>query len=67
LLNHKKYYLQKGQKIKELVNDQLLAGKHSVNWNGEDGSGKKVGSGLYLYKLKINDETAIIKKCMLLK
>ena len=57
----------KGQKVKELLNDQITAGEHSIIWNGEDVSGKKVGSGVYLYKLKINDKTEIVKKCMLLK
>jgi len=57
----------KGQKIKTLLRDQIEAGEHSITWNGEDASGKKVSSGVYLYKLKVNDDKEIIKKCMLLK
>ena len=57
----------KGQKINSLVNEQLLKGEHSITWNGENTSGKKVGSGLYLYKLIVNGKTEIVKKCMLLK
>ena len=57
----------KGQKIKSLVNEQLLKGKHSITWDGEDATGKDVCSGLYLYKLNINGKTEIVKKCMLLK
>ena len=60
-------YNIKGQKVKSLVNEQLLKGKHSITWDGENASGKNVGSGLYLYRLKINGKTEIVKKCMLLK
>ena len=60
-------YNIKGQKINSIVNEHLLNGEHSITWNGEDSSGKKVGSGLYLYKLLVNGKTEIVKKCMLLK
>jgi len=60
-------YNIKGQKIRSLLNDQITAGKHSIVWNGEDASGKKVGSGLYLYKLRVNDKTESVKKCLLMK
>jgi len=45
-------YNIKGQKIKQLVNDQLAAGQHSVVWNGADNNNKSVSSGIYFYKLK---------------
>ena len=60
-------YNIKGQKIISKLNDQITAGEHSVIWNGEDASGKKVSSGLYFYKLKINNKTELVKKCILLK
>jgi hypothetical protein len=60
-------YNIKGQKINSLVNEQFLRGEHSIVWDGEDASGKKVGTGLYLYKLKINGKTEVVKKCLLLK
>ena len=59
-------YNIKGQKVKQLINDQLTAGQHSVIWNGKDDSGKSVGSGLYLYKLKTRDKE-LTKKMLLLK
>jgi len=40
-----------GQKVKTLLNQQLPAGYHSVNWDGTDGSGLKVASGVYFYRL----------------
>jgi len=60
-------YNIKGQKIKSLLSDQITAGEHSIVWDGDDTSGKKVGSGVYLYKLHINDKIELVKKCLLLK
>ncbi len=57
----------KGQKIRSLLNDQISAGEHSIIWNGEDDSGKKVSSGVYLYKLTVDDKIEAVKKCLLLK
>ncbi|MCK5051258.1 MAG: T9SS type A sorting domain-containing protein [Candidatus Cloacimonetes bacterium] len=56
----------KGQKIKSLLNDQLTAGEHSITWNGEDFTGKKVSSGIYFYKL-ITPNASHTKKMLLLK
>ena len=60
-------YNIKGQKIKSLISDQIVAGEHSIVWKGEDASGRKVGSGVYLYKLIVNGKTEAVKKCLLLK
>jgi len=57
----------KGQKIKSLLNDQITSGEHSIVWNGEDDSGKKASSGVYLYKLHVNGRIELTKKCLLLK
>ncbi|MDO9578573.1 MAG: T9SS type A sorting domain-containing protein, partial [Candidatus Cloacimonadales bacterium] len=56
-----------GQKVKQLVSEQLSAGQHSINWNGDDESGKAVSSGIYYYKLNVNGKTEAVKKCLLLK
>ena len=60
-------YNIKGQRLKSLLNDQIAAGEHSIIWNGEDASGKKVSSGIYLYKLNINGKIGAVKKCIFLK
>ena len=57
----------KGQKIKTLANNDFTKGSHSVVWNGIDELNDPVSSGVYLYKLKINDKTEAVKKCLLLK
>jgi len=60
-------YNIKGQKVRTLLNDQITSGEHSIVWNGEDDSDKKVSSGVYLYKLIVNGKTEAVKKCLLLK
>ena len=57
----------KGQKIKSLLNDQITAGEHSIAWDGKDAFGKKVSSGVYLYKLSVNGKIEAVRKCLLLK
>ena len=60
-------YNIKGQKVKQLVSNQLTSGVHSIIWNGDDDSGNSVDSGIYFYKLNVNDRTEATKKCLLLK
>jgi len=60
-------YNIKGQKIKNLIQNELLNGDHSVAWNGKDDFGKLVSSGIYCYKLNVNGKTEAVKKCLLLK
>jgi len=59
-------YNIKGQKVRQLVSDQLSAGQHSVIWNGKDDNGKAVSSGIYFYKLKADNYTNT-KRMILLK
>jgi sugar lactone lactonase YvrE len=59
-------YNIKGQKVKTLVNELLLAGEHSAIWNGRDANDKQVSSGIYFYKLKAGDYQKV-KKMILIK
>jgi hypothetical protein len=59
-------YNIKGQKVKQLVSDQLAAGKHEVIWNGTDETGKIVSSGIYFCKLKCG-EVIQTKRMLMLK
>ncbi len=59
-------YNIKGQKIKQLLNETMLTGKHAVIWNGTDSNGKSVGSGLYFAKIK-QGNTHRVHKMMLMK
>jgi hypothetical protein len=60
-----------GEAVRELVNSDLNSGVHTVQWNSEDFSGKKVSSGIYFYKLKANgvdgSEFSQVRKMILLK
>ncbi|MCF7885370.1 MAG: T9SS type A sorting domain-containing protein, partial [Candidatus Marinimicrobia bacterium] len=41
-----------GQKVKTLVDNQLIAGNHTAMWDGTNDAGSQVSSGIYIYKLK---------------
>lgn len=41
-----------GQKIRTLVNEVQSAGAHLAHWDGRNGQGQLVGSGVYFYSLK---------------
>ena len=57
----------KGQKIKSLTQDEFNCGSHSIIWSGDDDIGNPVSSGIYLYKLNVNNNTEVVKRCLLLK
>ena len=59
-------YNAKGQKIKTLVNKQMQAGNHLVEWNGVDDNNKQVSSGIYFYRMEAGKYNHA-KKMMLLK
>ena len=60
-------YNIKGQLVRVIVNKVLSSGEHSVVWNGRDSNSKSVSSGIYFYKINVNDKTEAVKKCLLLK
>jgi len=43
-----------GEVVRELVNTDMNSGVHTVQWNSEDVSGRKVSSGIYFYELNAN-------------
>ncbi|MEA1973285.1 MAG: T9SS type A sorting domain-containing protein, partial [Candidatus Cloacimonadota bacterium] len=55
----------KGQKIRSLVSSFKEQGSHSIVWNGNDDNGNNVSSGLFFYKIKTVNETAVSKLLML--
>ncbi len=44
-----------GREVITLINGKEIPGEHSVEWNGTNSAGHKVGSGVYLYQLKSNN------------
>ncbi|MCK5051700.1 MAG: T9SS type A sorting domain-containing protein [Candidatus Cloacimonetes bacterium] len=59
-------YNVKGEKVKQLVRNQLSIGQHFVVWDGNDAMGKQVSTGVYFYKL-ITDTKEYQRKMLLVK
>ncbi|UCH62904.1 MAG: S8 family serine peptidase [Fidelibacterota bacterium] len=56
-----------GREVKTLMNDEPQeAGKHTAVWNGRDNRGRRVSTGLYLYRIQAGGFTAT-RKLVLLK
>lgn len=55
-----------GQLVNSLVDDMRSAGEYSVQWDGQDESGRSVASGVYFYQLKVDDFLSS-KKMVILK
>lgn len=53
-----------GQEVKTLVTEKRSAGYHQVSWDGKDNSGKKAGTGIYIYQLQAEDFVAARKMVM---
>lgn len=58
-------YNSLGQEVATLINTAQNAGSYSVTWNGENKSGVKVSSGIYLFKLDAGNFVATKKMVML--
>ncbi len=60
-----------GQQVASLIDEQIVAGNHSIIWNAKDTNGKQLTSGIYLYKLTASgakgEDFQDIKKMILLK
>lgn len=55
-----------GRKVKSFDMSRLGAGQHQVEWNGDNEQGRRVASGIYLYRL-VAGTTAVSRKMVLLK
>ncbi|MDO9067626.1 MAG: FlgD immunoglobulin-like domain containing protein, partial [Deltaproteobacteria bacterium] len=55
-----------GQKVATLAEGRLEKGFHSVNWNGSDGNGQKLSSGVYVYQLKALGKS-LVKRMTLIR
>jgi hypothetical protein len=55
----------KGQLIKTLVSEAKEAGNHTVVWNGDDNSGRRVSSGIYYYKMSAGKYSSTRKMVMM--
>lgn len=55
-----------GHKITTLVDGRLPAGEQVFEWNGRNADGNFVGSGIYFYKLQVED-IVVTNKMMIVK
>ena len=54
-----------GREIATLLDQNMTTGAHHVSWNGQDGSGREVGSGVYFYRLEAGSYTATAKMVLM--
>jgi|GEM_PF-724950 len=54
-----------GRRIVTLVNSELSAGTHSVNWSGAGTGGETVSAGLYLCRIHFGDVSETAGLCLL--
>ncbi|MCF7815332.1 MAG: T9SS type A sorting domain-containing protein [Candidatus Cloacimonetes bacterium] len=57
----------KGQMVKTLMDCTTAPGIYNCIWNGRNDAGKRVASGEYIAKLKVNGEETAAHKMMLIK
>ena len=55
-----------GRLVRELVGQPMDAGRHAVLWDGRDGGGRRVSSGVYFYRFETGAFRAT-KRMVLLK
>jgi len=54
-----------GRKITSLQSGRMDAGRHSLIWDGTNGSGSAVASGIYFYRLESADGTSTMRMLLL--
>jgi len=54
-----------GQEVNTLVNEELTAGNHTIEWDGRNNSGGSVSSGIYFYRIVAGDFSQTKKMLML--
>ena len=55
-----------GQEVRVLVNERMDAGSFTATWDGTDALGRRVASGIYLYRIQAGNFSAS-KRMLLLK
>jgi len=60
-------YNLKGQKIRNISEQNYPAGYHEISWNGCDNNNSPLSSGVYFINLKVNGQSQAIKKFLILK
>jgi hypothetical protein len=58
-------YDLRGRKVRTLIDGKRKPGRYTVHWDGRDDRGQSVGSGVYLYRVKVGDFSEIRKMVVL--
>jgi hypothetical protein len=58
-------YNVNGQKVRTLVDEVVTVGEHSAEWDSKDNSGRRVASGVYVYRMTAGDVTTSRKMTLL--
>ena len=45
-----------GQHVRTLIRKTMPAGEHAIRWDGQDGNGRPVASGVWVYRLQVGTE-----------
>jgi hypothetical protein len=61
-----KVFNVRGGLVATLVDGSVPSGQHQIVWNGTDGTGQRVASGTYFYRLEAEGRS-ITRKMLLLK
>ncbi len=56
-----------GQEVRTLVSSRLEAGTYKTTWNSQDNFGRRVSTGMYFYRLQVDNKIVSMKKMVLLK
>ena len=57
-------YNSKGQRVRVLLDEMLQQGSHSVLWNGRNEAGSQVSSGVYFYRVSVDESEQYSKMIM---
>jgi hypothetical protein len=54
-----------GRLVKRLAQSEFPAGRHDLLWNGQDDNDQNVASGIYFYRLKVDNFTEVNKTTLI--
>jgi len=57
-------YTLNGQRVKQLVNTEMVAGKHSIPWNARNENNSQVEPGIYVCRMLVGNQTETSKQML---
>jgi len=58
-------YTLNGQRVKQLVNSEMVAGKHSISWNARNENNSQVEPGIYVCRMLVGNQTETSKQMLI--